>query len=44
MCRAHGCGLWLALVGTGWIISHLVTIDELRNYSSPLVEVPFPNL
>ena len=35
---------WLALVGTGWTISHLVSTNRLRNHSSPLVEAPFLDL
>ena len=38
---------WLAvekLVGTGWIISHFVNTNRLRNHSPPLVGVPFLDL
>ena len=34
----------IALVGTGWTISHLVSTNRLRNHSSPLVGAPFFDL
>ena len=46
-CHAHGsclAGCSKALVGTGWTISHLVSINRLRNHSSPLVGAPFLDL
>ena len=33
-----------ALVSTGWIISHLVSTNGLRNLFSPLVGAPFLDL
>ena len=33
-------GCRTALVGTGWIISHLVSTNGDRNHSSPLVGAP----
>ena len=46
-CHAHGsclAGCSKALVGIGWTISHLVSINRLRNHSSPLVGAPFLDL
>ena len=37
-------GYRTALVGTGWTISHLVSVNECRNHSSLLVGAPFPDL
>ena len=37
-------GCRTALVGTGWTISHLVSTNGHRNYSSPLLGAPFPDL
>ena len=44
-CLAHAlAGCRMALVGTGWTVSHLVSLNERRNNSSPLVEAPFLGL
>ena len=37
-------GCIIALVGTGWTISHLVSTNRLRNHSPPLVGAPFLDL
>ena len=34
-------GYRTALVGTGWTISYLVSINGLKNHSCPLIGAPF---
>ena len=46
-CCPHGAALAgsrTALVGTSWIISHLVSTNDHINHSSPLVGTPFLGL